>query len=247
MIGIVLAGGNGTRLKPLTSITNKHLLPVYNKPMIFFPIEFLARLKIKDIVIISGKEFAGAFANLLGDGSEFNIRLTYKVQNSALGIAHAIGLAENIAKGDSITVILGDNIFSLTDYEVKKISNDLHKFEKTKKGAMIFLKRVRNPQRFGVAHIKARKVINIEEKPKQPKSNLAVTGLYIYDNTVFDKIKELKPSWRNELEITDVNNKYIGEMALKYHTIRGNWTDAGTFESLFLANKIVREKEIKSR
>ncbi|EQD38527.1 glucose-1-phosphate thymidylyltransferase, partial [mine drainage metagenome] len=237
------AGGNGTRLRPLTNITNKHLLPVYDRPMIYHPIKFLTELNMKEVVLVTGREFAGSFANLLGDGSDFRIEITYKVQNEAKGIAHAIGLAEKMANNSAIVAILGDNIFSLPNEEIKNIKETLHKFEKNPKGAIIFLKKVKDPQRFGVAEVKNGKVINVEEKPKKPKSNLAVTGLYVYDNTIFDKIKMLTPSWRNELEITDVNNMYIKEGRLKYHIIKGSWTDAGTFESLFAASIQARKQK----
>jgi len=246
MMGIILAGGNGTRLKPLTNVTNKHLLPVYNKPMITYPLNFLKNLGVRRIALISGREFAGDFANLLGDGSEFGVELTYKVQNGAKGIAHAIGITKSIVNNSSIITILGDNIFSMDNDEVHKIKERIAEFEKNPDGALIFLKRVSDPERFGVAEIKNGKVIRIEEKPKHPKSNLAVVGLYVYDNTVFQKIKQLKPSWRNELEITDVNNMYINEGKLKYHIIKGNWTDAGTFESLFNAHVIARREALKS-
>jgi len=246
MIGIILAGGNGTRLKPLTNVTNKHLLPVYNKPMITYPLNFLKNLGVRRIALISGREFAGDFANLFGDGSEFGVELIYKVQNEAKGIAHAIGITESIVNNSSIITILGDNIFSMDKDEVHKIKERIAEFEKNPDGAIIFLKRVKDPERFGVAEIKNGKVVKIEEKPKRPKSDLAVVGLYVYDNTVFQKIKQLKPSWRNELEITDVNNMYIDEGTLKYHIIKGKWTDAGTFESLFNAHVIARREALKS-
>jgi len=246
MMGIILAGGNGTRLKPLTNVTNKHLLPVYNKPMITYPLNFLKNLGVRRIALISGREFAGDFANLFGDGSEFGVELTYKVQNGAKGIAHAIGITKSIVNNSPIITILGDNIFSMDKNEMHKIKEKIAEFEKNPEGAMIFLKRVNDPERFGVAEIKNGKVIRIEEKPKHPKSDLAVVGLYVYDNTVFQKIKQLKPSWRNELEITDVNNMYINEGKLKYHIIKGKWTDAGTFESLFNAHVMARREALKS-
>jgi len=246
MMGVILAGGNGTRLRPLTNITNKHLLPVYNKPMIMYPLNFLINLGVRRIILVAGREFAGDFANLFGDGSEFGVELPYKVQNEAKGIAHAIGITESIVKDNSIITILGDNVFSLNENEIKRIKEKIAEFEKNPDGALIFLKRVGDPERFGVAEIKKGKVISIEEKPKHPKSNLAVVGLYVYDSTVFQKIRQLKPSWRNELEITDVNNMYINEGKLKYHIIRGKWTDAGTFESLFNAQVIARREALKS-
>jgi glucose-1-phosphate thymidylyltransferase len=245
MIGVILAGGNGTRLRPLTNITNKHLLPVYNKPMIQYPLNFLVNLGIHRVILVSGREFAGDFANLFGDGSEFGVELTYKVQNKAKGIAHAIGITESVVNNNPIVAILGDNIFSMDMDEINKIKKKIVEFEKNPDGAIIFLKRVNDPERFGVAEIKGGRIIRIEEKPKHPKSNLAVVGLYVYDNTVFQKIKQLKPSWRNELEITDVNNMYISEGKLKYHVIKGKWTDAGTFESLFNAHVIARRETLK--
>jgi glucose-1-phosphate thymidylyltransferase len=240
MIGIILAGGNGTRLRPLTNITNKHLLPVYDRPMIYYPLELLVQLGIRENVLITGREFAGDFANLISDGSEFGVSITYKVQNTARGIAHAIGLAESIVKGGPIITILGDNIFSIGKEEQNRIKNIANEFEKSPDGAIIFLKKIRDPERFGVATVKNGIVTGIEEKPRKPKSKLAVTGLYMYDNTVFQKIKRLKPSCRNEFEITDINNMYIREGKLKYYIIKGKWTDAGTFESLFRAHQIAR-------
>ncbi len=236
MRGIILAGGTGSRLYPLTKVTNKHLLPVYNKPMIYYPLETLASAGIKDILIISGKEYAGHFLNLLGSGSEFGVRLKYEVQDDALGIANALSLAEDFSDGEKIAVILGDNIFedNITDF--------VKEFECDDFGAKIFLKEVKDANRFGVAEISEDKIINIEEKPKNPKTNLAVVGLYMYDNKVFDFIKSLTPSERGEYEITDVNNRYIKDNEMTYAILKGSWTDAGTFESLFKANKLAREK-----
>jgi glucose-1-phosphate thymidylyltransferase len=214
--------------------------------MIYYPLNFLIKLGFRNIVLVSGREFAGDFANLLGDGSEFGVDLTYKVQNEAKGIAHAIGITENVVKNDPITVILGDNIFLLNEKEMQKIKETIKKFKKNPDGAIIFLKRSKTPERFGVAEVKNGKIIGIEEKPKNPKSNLVVTGLYVYDNTIFQKIKQLKPSWRNELEITDVNNMYIAEGKLRYHILKGKWTDAGTFESLFNAHAMVRNEVLKN-
>lgn len=230
MKGIILAGGSGSRLHPLTKVTNKHLLPIYDKPMIYYPLQTLLSAGIKDILIISGPGHAGDFVNLLGSGKEFGIKLNYEIQDEAGGIAQALGLAEDFANNESICVILGDNI-----YEDKL---DISNF---KEGARIFLKEVTNPQRFGVAEVRDEKVIGIEEKPKVPKSNLVVTGLYIFDSKVFDIIKTLKPSSRGELEITDVNNYYVKEGKIDVKILKGYWSDAGTFESLFRASKLVKD------
>lgn len=236
MKGIILAGGLGTRLYPLTKITNKHLLPVYDMPMIYYPINTLVKAGIKDIMVVTGGNNAGDFLRLLGNGKDFGLkRLHYAYQEGEGGIAQALSLAEEFAEGKSITVILGDNIFSGT---VKKAVQD---FSRVKSGAKIFLKEVAEPQRFGVPEIKGRKIIKIEEKPKKPKSKYAVVGLYMYDNSVFDIIKGLKPSGRNELEITDVNNHYIQRGMMEYEVLTGWWTDAGTIESLYRANRLIHE------
>jgi len=231
--GVVLAGGTGSRLLPLTKVTNKHLLAVGKKPMIYYPIEKLVSAGIREILIVTGVDHMGDIVNLLGSGNNFSCRFTYKVQDQAGGIAQALALAENFANNSSIAAILGDNIFkaSLKPY--------LKKFADQKKGARVLLKKVANPQRFGVAEISKNGVTKIVEKPKKPKTNYAVTGIYFYDNSVFDIIKTLKPSRRKELEITDVNNTYINRNQLKYDFLPGWWTDAGTFESLGAANKLV--------
>lgn len=231
MKGVVLAGGTGSRLLPLTKVTNKHLLPVFNKPMIFYPIETLKKMQIKEILIVSGKEHAGHIMNLLGSGGEEGIEYTYRVQDRAGGIAEALGLAKDFAKGDSIVVILGDNIFDETF--------DISDFEE---GARVFLKEVPDPQRFGVGEIAEGKLIGIQEKPSIPRSNLAVTGIYVYDNTVFDFIKNLRPSARGELELTDVNNYFIKSGKMEFRYVQGFWSDAGTFESLFRASEFMKSK-----
>jgi glucose-1-phosphate thymidylyltransferase len=233
MKGVVLAGGTGSRLFPLTKVTNKHLLPIGKKPMIYYPIEKLLEADMKEILIVTGTEHMGDVVSLLGSGKDFNCRFTYKVQDEAGGIAQALNLAENFAGGDSITVILGDNVF---EDSLKKYAQNF------KKGATLFVKEVADPERFGVAEIKGTKIISIEEKPKQPKSNYAVTGIYMYDNKVFEYIKTLKPSKRGELEITDVNNYYIKDSNCHYEIFKGYWTDAGTFDSLYRANELVQEK-----
>lgn len=238
MKGVILAGGTGSRLYPLTKVTNKHLLPVYDKPMIYYPMETLINAGIKDIMIVSGKGHAGHFLELLGSGVDHGVHFTYEIQEKAGGIAQALSLAEDFVDGDSVTVVLGDNIFQ------DNIKEDVENF---KNGAKIFLKEVPDAHRFGVAELKGGKVIGIEEKPKEPKSNLAVTGLYIYDSDVFDAIKTLKPSGRGELEITDVNNYYINKGMMEYGMLEGFWSDAGTFASLLRAGMLVKqsiEKEL---
>lgn len=238
MKGIILAGGNGRRLAPLTEITNKHLLPVYDKPMIFYPLETLKNSGIKDILIVTGKEYAGGFLRLLGSGRNFGCKLTFEVQEDALGIAHALDLAKDFVDSDSCAVILGDNIFedAMADH-IAEYDGD---------GAQIFLKETIDAKRFGVAEIKEDRVIDIEEKPANPKSNYAVTGLYLYDKEVFNIIKTLKPSGRGELEITDVNNHYVKNNNMKFTMLNGDWTDCGTFESLYHANSLAKQKAQKN-
>ena len=240
MKGIILAGGTGSRLHPLTKVTNKHLLPVYNKPMIYYPLETLIHAGIKEILIISGENYAGHFLNLLGSGSGFGVKLSYEVQEGALGIADALKLAEDFSDKKNIAVILGDNIFE------DNILEEVNNFEKIQKGARIFLKEVADAKRFGVADISGKKIIKIEEKPKNPRTNLAVTGLYMYDKNIFNILKKLKPPQRGEYEITDVNNEYIKEGEMSYSVLSGNWTDAGTFESLFRANKLAKKNYEKN-
>lgn len=231
MKGIILAGGTGSRLYPLTKVTNKHLLPVYDKPMIYYPLQTLIDAGIKDIMIVSGRGHAGHFLELLGSGAEIGVHLTFEIQEKAGGIAQALGLAEDFADNGPVTVILGDNIFQ---------DNVRNAVETFKQGARIFLKEVPDAGRFGVAQIKSNKIISIEEKPAVPKSDLAVTGLYIYDAGVFEIIRTLKPSGRGELEITDVNNEYIRMGEMDFSLLNGYWSDAGTFESLFRASEMVR-------
>jgi len=234
MKGIILAGGLGTRLRPLTKVTNKHLLPIYDKPMIYYPIETLLKAGIRDIMIVTGGNSAGDFLRLLGNGSEFGLKdIYYTYQEGEGGIADALKLCEHFAEGRRIVVILGDNILEddITPY--------VRKFEHQDSGARILLKEVDDPQRFGVPELDGERIVRIEEKPAQPKSSYAVTGVYMYDRRVFDFIKRLKPSGRGELEITDVNNYYIKEGDLYYDILEGWWTDAGQFESLFRANQLV--------
>ena len=233
MKGIILAGGTGSRLFPLTKVTNKHLLPVGRKPMIYHPIEKLIAAGITEILIVTGVEHMGDVVGLLGSGKDFGCRFTYKVQDEAGGIAQALGLAENFIGQDQMVVILGDNVF---EGDLKNIVN---KFTEQKTGAKILLKEVTDPQRFGVAEVVGDKVVSIEEKPTNPKSNLAVTGVYLYDHKVFAMIRGLRPSGRGELEITDVNNAYLRQGLMTWDKLTGWWTDAGTFESLDHANNLI--------
>lgn len=231
MKGIILAGGTGSRLYPLTKVTNKHLLPIGNNPMIYYPIQKLTEVGVEEILIVTGTEHMGDVVNLLGSGSEFGCRFTYKVQDQAGGIAEALGLAENFVGDDEMIVILGDNIFETS------LEKAIESYPG--KGAQILLKEVDDPERFGVAEVKGEKIIGIEEKPDQPQSNLAVTGVYMYDSKVFDYIRELEPSERGELEITDVNNRYVKDRAMRFSVMEGWWTDAGTPKSYKRANKLV--------
>ena len=237
MKGVILAGGLGKRLEPLTRITNKHLLPVYGKPMIYYPIQTLVDAGIKDILIVTGGNHAGEFLRLLGNGSEFGLQdINYTYQKGEGGIAEALDLAEHFADNDKIVVILGDNLLE------KSIKQYVSDFSKQPKGAKILLKKVDDPERFGVAEIKENQIIKIVEKPKQPKSDYAVTGFYMYDKKVFDIIKTLKPSGRGELEITDVNNEYIKRGEMTFAVLDGWWSDCGTHEALLRANNLVAGK-----
>lgn len=239
MKGVILAGGTGSRLYPLTKVTNKHLLPVGRKPMIYYPVEKFTEIGIEEILIVTGTEHMGDVVSLLGSGKDFKCKFTYKVQDEAGGIAQALLLAENFAGGDSVAVILGDNIF---EDSLKIMAENFINIQK-EKGARIALKKVKDPQRFGVATLKGDKVAKIVEKPKKPESDYAVTGIYFYDFTVYEIIKKQKPSARGELEITDVNNAYIEKNQLQYDFLNGWWTDAGTFESLRKANELVEGKD----
>jgi glucose-1-phosphate thymidylyltransferase len=234
MKGIILAGGLGSRLRPMTRVTNKHLLPVYDRPMIYYPIQQLVHAGIRDILIVTGGDSAGDFLKLLRNGQDFGLEhLRYAYQEGEGGIAEALGLAEYFAGGEPIIVILGDNIFQ------DPIKNAVDTFRSAPTGAMILLKEVEDPERFGVATVEEGRVLDIVEKPAEPKSRLAVTGCYLYDPRVFDVIKTLAPSGRGELEITDVNNRYIGWGAMKHYVIDGWWTDAGTVPSLHRAADLV--------
>ena len=237
MKGVILAGGSGKRLEPLTRITNKHLLPVYDKPMIFYPIQTLVDAGIKDILIVTGGNHAGEFLQLLGNGKEFGLKhINYTYQKGEGGIAEALGLAEHFTDNDKVAVVLGDNIIE------KSIKQHVEDFKKQPKGAKILIKEVDDPERFGVPELKGDKIVNIEEKPKRPKSKYAVTGIYMYDARVFEIIKTLKPSGRGEFEITDVNNDYISRSEMTYSALDGWWSDCGTHESLLKASNLVKEK-----
>ena len=234
MKGVVLAGGSGSRLFPLTKITNKHLLPIYDKPMIYYPIQALVEAGIAEILVVTGGRNSGDFLRLLANGKEFGLKhLHYTYQEGEGGIADALGLAEHFADGSKICVILGDNIIE------GSIRGAVEDFQKQGAGAKILLKEVPDAERFGVAEIRDGRVTGIEEKPSKPKSNYAVTGIYMFDETVFDKVRQLVPSRRGELEITDVNNAYIREGTLTFSYLEGWWTDAGTFDSLLRAANLV--------
>ena len=238
--GIILAGGLGKRLGPLTKITNKHLLPVYDQPMIYYPLQLLVDAGIKDILIVTGGQHAGEFLRLLGNGQAFGLtHINYTYQEGEGGIAEALGLARHSALGKKSVVVLGDNILE------NSIKPYVDRFRKQKEGARVLLKEVEDPERFGVAEMQKNKITSILEKPKKPKSNLAVTGVYMYDAQVFEIIKTLKPSGRGELEITDVNNAYLQKGQLEYDVLKGWWTDSGTFDSLLRANQLVAQKKKK--
>lgn len=236
MKGVILAGGLGTRLFPLTKITNKHLLPVYDKPMIYYPIQALVNAGIGEVLLVTGGTNAGDFLRLIGNGKELKLRhIEYTYQEGEGGIADALSLAEEFADNGKICIVLGDNIIE------KNIIKAVENFKRQPGGAKIILKEVPDPERFGVPIIEGEKIIKIEEKPKNPQSSYAVTGIYFYDNAVFDIIKTLEPSQRGELEITDVNNAYIEKGNMTYEILDGWWTDAGTFDSLRAATNLVAE------
>ncbi|WP_373233123.1 sugar phosphate nucleotidyltransferase [Cohnella sp.] len=235
MKGIILAGGTGSRLFPLTKVTNKHLLPVGKYPMIFHAVAKLKEADITDILIVTGKDHMGEVVNLLGSGKEMGVTFTYKVQDEAGGIAQALGLAEHFVGNDTMTVILGDNVFS------DSIVPFVDSFNKEGQGAKILLQKVPDPKRYGVPELQGEQIVSIEEKPSHPKSQYAVTGIYMFDANVFNIIRTLKPSGRGELEITDVNNAYIAAGQLKYDVLQGWWTDAGTHASLTHANELAKD------
>jgi len=236
MKGVVLAGGLGTRLLPLTKVTNKHLLPIYDRPMIYYPIQTLVNAGVTEIMLVTGGNNAGDFLKLLGNGKEFGLKhLNYTYQEGEGGIADALRLAEHFADGEAICVVLGDNIIQ------GNVAKAADQFRRQGKGAKILLKEVKDPQRFGVPILEGARVVRIEEKPANPRSPYAVTGIYFYDAQVFEFIRTLKPSARGELEITDVNNAYIGSGALTWDVLDGWWTDAGTIDSLYMANQLVSQ------
>lgn len=235
MKGIILAGGTGTRLYPLTKVTNKHLLPVGKYPMIFHAVYKLRQADIQDILIVTGKDHMGDVVNLLGSGKEMGVTFTYKVQDEAGGIAQALDLAEQFVGDDQMLVILGDNVFE------DDISPYVQNFRNQVSGAKLLLQQVEDPKRFGVAELQGNRIVSIEEKPQEPKSDYAVTGIYMFDHSVFDIVKTLKPSARGELEITDVNNAYIAKGELTFDILQGWWTDAGTHVSLAKANELAKE------
>jgi glucose-1-phosphate thymidylyltransferase len=236
MKGVILAGGIGSRLYPLTRVTNKHLLPVYDRPMIFYPLQTLVNADIRDILVVTGGQNAGDFLRLLGNGKDFGLKhINYTYQEGEGGIADALRLAEHFADRKPLCVVLGDNLIETN------IRADRERFEKQARGAHLILKEVPDPQRFGVPAFDGDRIVRIEEKPQQPKSRFAVIGIYMYDETVFDRIRKLKPSARGEFEITDVNNQYLEEGTLTYSILEGWWTDAGTFESLLRANTLVAQ------
>lgn len=235
MKGVILAGGTGSRLYPLTKVTNKHLLPVGKYPMIFHAVAKLKEADITDILIVTGKDHMGDVVNLLGSGREMGVTFTYKVQDEAGGIAQALGLAEHFVGDDSMVVILGDNVFS------DSIAPYVYSFRQKGTGAKILLQEVPDPKRYGVPELEGDRIVSIEEKPSSPKSQYAVTGIYMFDAKVFDIIRTLKPSGRGELEITDVNNAYIASNELMYDVLQGWWTDAGTHVSLTHANELAKD------
>ena len=240
MKGVILAGGTGSRLFPLTRVTNKHLLPVYDKPMLYYPLQTLVDAGIRDILIVTGGNNAGDFLRLLRNGKDFGLKqLSFAYQEGEGGIADALRLAEPFAAGEKVCVILGDNILENSVHEARE------KFDKQEGGALILLKEVPDPERFGVPTFEGGKIVQIDEKPKAPSSPYAVIGMYFYDGTVFDRVRTLKPSGRGEFEITDVNNSYLYDGQLKHEIIEGGWTDAGTFESLWRATNMAREKALR--
>ncbi|MBU1151232.1 NTP transferase domain-containing protein [Patescibacteria group bacterium] len=241
MKGVILAGGTGSRLDPLTKVLNKHLIAVYNKPMIYFPIYTLKEAGITDILIVSGRGHSGTFLELLGSGSEFGLNFTYEIQEGAGGIAQALSLAKDFVGDDKFVVLLGDNVFE------DNLTENIAKFKEQKSGARLCLKQVDDPKAYGVASVDGDKISKIVEKPAEPESNLAVLGLYMYDSAVFDYISKIEPSARNELEITDVNNLYLGSDNLEYDVIGGKWGDCGeSFDSLFEASQMIKSTRLKN-
>ncbi len=242
MKGIILAGGLGSRMRPLTNVTNKHLLPVYDRPMIFYPLQTLVDAGIRDILIVTGGNNAGDFLRLVGNGAAFGLKhVNYTYQKGEGGIAEALGLAEHFAEGEKTVVVLGDNILQ------ESIAPHVEAFKRQPSGAKILIKKVPDPERFGVVVFKGNRVLAIEEKPKRPKSSYIVTGIYMYDGQVFNIVKTLKPSARGELEITDVNNAYIRKGQMTFNTLKGWWSDCGTFDSLLRASRLVAKESPQKR
>jgi glucose-1-phosphate thymidylyltransferase len=238
MKGVILAGGLGTRLRPMTRVTNKHLLPVYDRPMIYFPIQQLRHAGIREIMVVTGGNHADDFHSVLGTGAELGLaKVHYAYQEAEGGIADALGLAESFAEGQPICVILGDNIFE------QPVAPFVSEYDERGQGAMILLKSVPDPERFGVAEVEGDRVVRIVEKPEEPSTDLAVTGCYLYDRRVFEIVSELEPSARGELEITDVNNQYVAWGAMRHRVLGGWWTDAGTIQSLHRAGNLVAAAE----
>ena len=236
MKGVVLAGGKATRLRPLTKVTNKHLLPIYDKPLIYYPLQAMQRAGVRDVLVITNPEHAGHFIQLLGSGSEFGLKLAYELQEEAGGLAQAVGLAETFVGGDKSLVLLGDNIFT---HDLRPAAE---RFAAEDRGAVIFGVAMDHPEQYGVIEMDGERVVGIEEKPSQPKSHLIQTGIYMYDERVWDFIAELRPSGRGELEITDLNNIYVGEGTMRCETLDGYWIDAGTsHDELLAANIAVAE------
>lgn len=237
MRGVILAGGKATRLRPLTLVTNKHLLPIYDKPMIFYPLEVMAKAGVRDVLLVTGPDHSGSFINLLRSGKDFGLNLSYEIQEDAAGIAQAISLAHEFADNSKLLIILGDNIFT------EDLGPYAEAFEKREKGAQVFAKKFGTESRqYGVIEVSGNKVISIEEKPQNPKSDLAQTGIYMYDGRVFDFIKRLRPSKRGEMEVTDLNNFYVKEGTMNCQILKGWWVDAGTsFDELLRANMLVAE------
>ncbi|MBO0767804.1 MAG: NTP transferase domain-containing protein [Solirubrobacterales bacterium] len=240
MKGVILAGGKATRLRPLTSITNKHLLPIYDKPLIFYPLEAMARAGVEEVVLITNPEYSGHFLNLIKTGREFGLQITYELQEEPGGLAQAVSLAEPFARGSKILVLLGDNIFT------QDLRPAVEQFKAQERGATVFATEVDEPQHYGVIEVDGDRVLGIEEKPSEPKSNLAQTGIYLYDERVFSFMDQLKPSARGELEITDLNNIYVNEGSMRCHTLEGFWIDAGTsHDELLEAN--IRAAELRRK
>jgi glucose-1-phosphate thymidylyltransferase len=241
MRGVILAGGSGKRLRPTTKVTNKHLLPVHDKPMIYYPLQTLKDAGIKKIMVVTGNESAGDFLKLLGSGKEFGVEFTYRVQDGSMGIANALSLAQDFVGKERFVVILGDNLFE------DNFKEHIEAFRKSDAQACVFLKEVPDPERFGVAEVKADRIVRIVEKPEKPKTNTVTTGLYLYSPDVFDIIRTLKPSARGEYEITDVNNAYVKRDTMSFYLVKGFWSDMGTFKSMYRATKFLKQKDNESK